>query len=42
MEGSRSCGVVKKLVGGTEPLTSDVGTIQQGDFTTRLLPACKP
>lgn len=25
-------GIVKKLVGGTEPLTSDVGTIR-GDYT---------
>jgi len=32
IEGNHSVGVVKKLVGGTEPLTSDVGTIR-GDFT---------
>lgn len=30
--GNQAIGVVKKLVGGTEPLTSDVGTIR-GDFT---------
>ncbi|MFT5281152.1 MAG: nucleoside-diphosphate kinase [Flavobacteriaceae bacterium] len=30
-EGNQSVGIVKKLVGGTEPLTSDVGTIR-GDF----------
>lgn len=33
VEGSQAVGVVKKLVGGTEPLTSDVGTIR-GDLTT--------
>jgi nucleoside-diphosphate kinase len=32
IEGNQSVGIVKKLVGGTEPLTSDVGTIR-GDFT---------
>ncbi len=31
-EGNQAVGVVKKLVGTTEPLTSDVGTIR-GDFT---------
>lgn len=31
-QGMHSVGVVRKLVGGTEPLTSDVGTIR-GDFT---------
>jgi nucleoside-diphosphate kinase len=31
-EGNQSVGIVKKLVGETEPLTSDVGTIR-GDFT---------
>jgi nucleoside-diphosphate kinase len=31
-EGNQAVGVVKKIVGGTEPLTSDVGTIR-GDFT---------
>jgi nucleoside-diphosphate kinase len=31
-QGNQAVGVVKKLVGGTEPLTSDVGTIR-GDFT---------
>lgn len=33
IEGNQSVAVVKKLVGGTEPTTSDVGTIR-GDFTT--------
>ncbi len=32
IEGNQSVGIVKKLVGSTEPLTSDVGTIR-GDFT---------
>lgn len=32
IEGNQSVGIVKKLVGGTEPLTSDVGTIR-GDLT---------
>lgn len=32
VEGNQAVGVVKKLVGGTEPMTSDVGTIR-GDFT---------
>lgn len=32
VEGNQSVGVVKKLVGGTEPMTSDVGTIR-GDYT---------
>jgi len=31
-EGHKATGIVKKLVGGTEPLTSDVGTIR-GDLT---------
>jgi nucleoside-diphosphate kinase len=31
-EGNRAMEVVKKLVGGTEPATSDIGTIR-GDFT---------
>lgn len=31
VEGNQAVAVVKKLVGGTEPLTSDVGTIR-GDF----------
>ena len=30
--GNQAVGIVQKLVGGTEPLTSDVGTIR-GDFT---------
>lgn len=33
LEGNQAVGVVKKIVGGTEPLTSDVGTIR-GDFTS--------
>ena len=32
VEGNESVAIVKKLVGGTEPTTSDVGTIR-GDFT---------
>ena len=32
LEGNSAVGVVKKLVGGTEPTTSDVGTIR-GDLT---------
>lgn len=32
LEGNQSVGIVKKLVGGTEPTTSDVGTIR-GDLT---------
>jgi nucleoside-diphosphate kinase len=32
IEGNQAVSVVKKLVGGTEPSTSDVGTIR-GDFT---------
>lgn len=32
LEGNKAVGVVKKIVGGTEPLTSDVGTIR-GDLT---------
>ncbi|MFA5128071.1 MAG: nucleoside-diphosphate kinase [Patescibacteria group bacterium] len=31
-QGNEAVGIVKKLVGGTEPLTSDVGTIR-GDMT---------
>lgn len=31
-EGASAVGIVKKVVGGTEPLSSDVGTIR-GDFT---------
>ncbi len=31
-EGNQSVAIIKKLVGGTEPATSDVGTIR-GDFT---------
>ncbi len=31
-EGNGAVGIVKKIVGGTEPMTSDVGTIR-GDFT---------
>jgi nucleoside-diphosphate kinase len=32
LEGNQAVGIVKKLVGGTEPMTSDVGTIR-GDMT---------
>jgi len=32
IEGNQAAGIVKKVVGGTEPLTSDVGTIR-GDLT---------
>ena len=32
LQGNEAVGVVRKVVGGTEPLTSDVGTIR-GDFT---------
>ena len=32
IEGNQSVGIVTKLVGGTEPLTSDIGTIR-GDLT---------
>lgn len=32
LEGNEAIGIVRKLVGSTEPLTSDVGTIR-GDFT---------
>ena len=31
-EGAHAVGIARKIVGGTEPLTSDVGTIR-GDFT---------
>ena len=31
-EGNQAVGIIKKIVGGTEPLSSDVGTIR-GDFT---------
>lgn len=31
-EGNQAVGIVKKIVGGTEPLTSDVGTLR-GDYT---------
>ncbi len=32
LEGNQAVGIIKKIVGGTEPLTSDVGTIR-GDLT---------
>jgi len=32
LEGNKAVGITKKIVGGTEPLTSDVGTIR-GDLT---------
>jgi nucleoside-diphosphate kinase len=31
-QGNKAVGIIRKLTGGTEPLTSDVGTIR-GDFT---------
>ncbi len=31
LQGAHACAIVRKLVGGTEPLSSDVGTIR-GDF----------
>ncbi|MBT4277718.1 nucleoside-diphosphate kinase [Candidatus Falkowbacteria bacterium] len=31
-EGNQAVGIVRKITGGTEPLTSDVGTVR-GDFT---------
>lgn len=31
-EGGHACGIIRKITGGTEPLTSDVGTIR-GDYT---------
>ncbi len=36
-EGAHAMSIVKKLVGGTEPLTSDVGTIR-GDYTLDSYP----
>jgi nucleoside-diphosphate kinase len=36
-EGNQAIGIVKKIVGGTEPLTSDVGTIR-GDLTIDSYP----
>ncbi len=39
IEGNRSVDIVKKLVGGTEPTTSDVGTIR-GDFTLDSYALC--
>ena len=39
VEGNQAVGIVKKLVGGTEPLTSDVGTIR-GDFTIDSYSLC--
>lgn len=39
VEGNSSVAVVKKLVGGTEPATSDVGTIR-GDFTIDTYNIC--
>lgn len=38
-EGNQAVAVVKKLVGGTEPTTSDVGTIR-GDFTIDSYAIC--
>jgi len=39
IEGNRAVDIVKKLVGGTEPTTSDVGTIR-GDFTLDSYALC--
>lgn len=39
VEGNSSVAVVKKLVGGTEPATSDVGTIR-GDYTIDTYAIC--
>jgi len=39
LEGNQSVGIVKKLVGGTEPTTSDVGTIR-GDLTLDSYSLC--
>jgi nucleoside-diphosphate kinase len=39
IEGNQAVAVVKKLVGETEPATSDVGTIR-GDFTTDSYAIC--
>lgn len=39
IEGNESVAVVKKLVGSTEPATSDVGTIR-GDYTTDSYAIC--
>jgi len=41
IEGNQAVGIVKKLVGGTEPLTSDVGTIR-GDLTIDSYDAANP
>jgi len=39
LEGNQAVAVVKKLVGGTEPATSDVGTIR-GDYTLDSYAIC--
>ena len=39
VEGNQAVAVVKKIVGGTEPTTSDVGTIR-GDFTIDSYSIC--
>jgi len=39
LEGNQAVSVVKKLVGGTEPATSDVGTIR-GDYTLDSYAIC--
>jgi len=39
IEGNMAVSIVKKLVGGTEPTTSDVGTIR-GDFTVDSYAIC--
>lgn len=40
-QGNQSVGIVRKITGGTEPLTSDVGTIR-GDFTIDSYSAADP
>jgi len=37
LEGNQSVAIVKKIVGGTEPTTSDVGTLR-GDLTVDSYP----
>ena len=39
LEGNQAVAVIKKLVGGTEPATSDVGTIR-GDYTSDSYAIC--
>lgn len=39
LEGNQAVGIVKKITGGTEPLTSDVGTVR-GDLTVDSYAIC--